>query len=118
MIDIDYQGIYDVISDTLPSDWKKIVVHFLRWSGSSETTYYVKTNDADYKDCYSLGVPDAIIMDKIIKLISLIKRDQNQWKALTLTINIDGSFKANADYTSDIDDTDKYMKTWTEEYLK
>ena len=118
MTDIDYQGIYDVISDTLPNGWIKIVVHFLRWSGSSETVYYVKTQHEDYKDCYSLGIPDEVLMNKSIKLLSIVKKDENQWKALTLTICSDGTFDAKADYTSNIDETEKYMKSWTDTYLK
>ena len=118
MTDIDYQGIYDVIADTLPNRWDKIVVHFLRWSGSSEIVYYVKTRDEGYRDCYSLGVPDTVLLNKCVELLALIKNDDNQWKALTLTIGADGTFLASADYSSDIDDTDNYMKTWSTAYLK
>ncbi|WP_034449379.1 immunity protein YezG family protein [Butyrivibrio sp. AE2032] len=118
MIEINYQGLYDTIADTLPDDWERIILHCLSWSESCEIKYYVKSHDGIIKDCYELGIPDDVMLNKIVNLISLINNNEIQWKALTLIIDSDGSFDAKADYTSNIDDTSNYLKTWGEQYLK
>lgn len=118
MLDLDYQGIYDIIADTLPGDWDRVILYCLSWSGSSEVSYYVKYKNGDIKDCYKLGVPDDIMLNKTISLLSLICKGDYQWKSLTLIIDSDGSFDAKADYTSNIEDTGNYLKSWSEQYLR
>ena len=118
MIDINYQGIYDIIADTLPDDWERIVLLCLSWSESSEIKYYVKNSEGTIRDCYELGIPDDVLLSKTINLISLINESEHSWKALTMIIDADGSFDAKADYAGNIDDTSNYLKTWSEQYLK
>ena len=118
MIDINYQGIYDIIADTLPSDWGRVILHCMNWSGSCEITYYVKGHDGAIKDCHDLGLPDEVILNKSIKMLSLVNGKEYPWRTLTLIINDDGTFDAKADYTSNIDDVDNYLKFWSEQYLR
>lgn len=118
MINIDYQSIYDVIADTLPENWEKVFLYCLRWSASSEVKYFVKSQDGIIKDCYDLGVPDDVLLNKTIELMCLINKGDHQWRSLTVIIEADGSFDAKADYTSDIDDTSIYLNSWREQYLK
>ena len=118
MIEIDYQGLYDIIADTLPSDWEKLILYCLSWNGSCEIKYFVKSQDGNIKDCYALGVPDDVMLNKTVNLISLINSNEIQWRALTLIIKSDGSFDAKVDYTSNIDDRKNYLKSWSEQYLK
>lgn len=118
MIETDYQGIYSIISDTLPIGWSKVVVHCIIWSGSCEIEYYVRTQHDSFLDCFSLGVPEDVLMNRIVNLIALIRKSQPKWNALTLTISSDGTFEADADYKSNINDPESYMKNWTYKYLK
>lgn len=118
MLDIDYQGLYDIIADTLPGDWERIILHCLSWNGSCEVKYYIKCCEGVIKDCFELGLPDDVVLNITIRLISKIFVGEVQWRALTLIIDDDGSFDAKADYTSNIDDTSNYLKSWSEQYLR
>ena len=112
MIDIDYQGVFDAIIGTLPNGWDKVVIHFIHWADSYEVTYYVHKPNHEYIDCFALGIPDEALINITMELNKIISDSESDWKALTLTIDSDGNFNAQADYDSDIDDTANYIESW------
>lgn len=119
-----YQTVLDGILSLGISQWEKIVFYSEYKQNSFEMKFYVKNSDG-YRDCFSLGISDNIIMDMFIKLdkeicnyrknISINKQDL--WTVMTITFESDLQFKADFDY-SIIEDIISYKSEWKSKYLK
>lgn len=100
-----YQDIYDIIANTLPDEWKKVVLYMNYSEGSYSIKYYVKNKFNQYKDCYSLeGVSKTGLIKIFIEINKIIAPERNvlsekdKWSVMTLTIEKTGSFNVEYEY--------------------
>ena len=123
MISIDFQKIYDILSDVLPEEWKKVVFRAEYTTGSYTMKYYVQTLSGEYIDCYNLpNISDDSIVDAYIRIDEVVYEARQQedntklWNLMTIVIDNEGRFKTDFQYDVVIDD--EHMKSWTNKYLK
>lgn len=119
-----YQNILDSLQEVLPENWEKLVFYSNYFQGSYSMKYYVKGNDGKYVDCFSMhGVSKEDLMnlfreiDKIIMPVRTKLREKDKWSVLTLTLDKDGRFHAEYDFTDFPEGTITYERGWEKIYL-
>ena len=120
-----FQKIYDVFSDLLPVKWLKVIFRADYTEGSYSMKYYVAGDDGRFIDCYSLpGISRPQIIQafkEINKFLSPERAglsEKDRWSVLTMTINADGSFKTDFDYSDISESAITYMEEWEKKYLQ
>ena len=117
MLNIDFQRIYDLISESLPSDWEEIVLYCISINGSYEVSYFVKRVDIGYKECFDLGMPFEDIIGILSDLCELFVSDTMGWRSITVKINSSSEFNSIADYSSESISYENYLSNWKKQYL-
>lgn len=120
MIDVSYENLFQIIQPSLPEDWEKLIVRAFFVEVSCHIKYYIKQNNGQVCDCFSLNYSQR----QILQIIANIHQEvasvrarltgKNRWNALTVMISRDGSFHADFDYSETTWNTDK---EWLERYL-
>ena len=120
-----FQKVYDVLAGLLPAKWTKVIFRADYTEGSYGMKYYVAEDDGKFIDCYSLpGVSRPQIIQafkEINKFLSPSRLDlseKDRWSVLTMTINADGSFKTDFDYSDISESSIVYMEEWENKYLQ
>ena len=120
-----FQKIYDMLADILPVNWAKVIYRADYAEGSYGMKYYAAGDDGKFIDCYSLpnvSRPQSIkAFRDINNFLSPVRAnlpEKDRWSVLTMTINADGSFKTDFDYTDISEASIAYMEEWEKKYLK
>lgn len=117
MNSIDFQEIYNLVESTLPSNWSRIAVCCVRIEDSFDIKYFVKTDDNKYVDCFNLDVPTEIVINALMKVCTLFSSNTDGWKSVTILINSNGDFNAEADYLNSEVNNTNYIDNWKKKYL-
>ena len=120
-----FQKIYDALEDFLPVKWSKVIFRADYTEGSYGMKYYAAGDDGKFIDCYSLpNVSSTQIIKAFIEINKVLSPsrtrlpEKDRWSVLTMTINADGSFKTDFDYTDISESSMTYMEEWEKKYLQ
>lgn len=119
-----YQNILDSIRSLTNSEWDKIVFYAQYDRDSYEMKYYSGRN-GEYKDCFSLGIPDKTIIDVFIALNETIEKFREEflrenkdiWSVMTVVFDKNEKVNAYYDYTDISENTLSYKSEWKKRYL-
>ena len=117
-----FQGIYEQIAPYLPKDFSKIVIYLEYGKASYSFAFYAKVGE-DYIKCYDLPGFTESVSWKVFEKIDLLvgeerhKSTDQSWSNMTITIDSDGSFHSDYDYTDLSDCAYAYKKEWKSKYL-
>lgn len=124
MIDISYQKIYSTLSDSLPNEWKKLIVYAAFSESGRELRYYIQVGNGEYIDCFELGLPLEKVLSNLINISSELTQvrdklgEKDKWSVVTVLIDSKGNFKSDFDYSKDAWKSISYVDKWKENYLK
>ena len=114
--------IFNEIQNYLPNNWDNVVYWALYTSDSYSMKYFIKKDDK-YIDCFELFT-DGDLLSLFKKLNIIIQKykenlkESDKWTSMVLTVDSDGNFKTNYDYSNLDDISVKYEQRLKEIYLK
>lgn len=118
------QNIFDVLQDGLPDTWEKVVFYAAYAQGSYSMKYFVKSEN-EYKDCFSLEeisenqiINLFVNMDEIISSYRNTLKNSDKWSVLTMSVNSNGEFKTDFDYSDLSEKLISFEEDWKKTYLK
>lgn len=117
MLNIDFQRIYDLISESLPTDWEEIVLYCINIDGSYEVKYFVKIEELGYIECFDLGIPFDKVVGILSDLYELFVSDTMRWRSITVKIDSSSEFNSVADYSDESITYEDYLSNWKNQYL-
>ena len=117
------QAIYDAI-ESLNLQWDSLIVYAEVQQGSYLTEFYAKAAEGVYVKCFDLA---GLQQDKVDEVLDEIG-DQvmevwqglaapDQWSNMTLSIQKDGTFQLDYDYTNLDEQAYEYHQDWKQKYL-
>ncbi len=118
-----FQKLLDIIFPILPEDWTGFVLRGTFTKEGNEIKLYIRDGINTYHDCFALGIPNEEVIEtsKLIyeELIRLRESsDKEPWTAITMTIDNEGNFTSDFDYSAiELFDPD-YNTAWENRYLK
>ena len=125
MNELNYQAIFDVLQDVLPSVWEKVVFYAEYTEGSYSMKYFVNINGGSFVDCYQLKefskaqiIKAFMNIDRMIRPIRSRMEKEKRWNVLTLIVDASGKFRTEFDYADISENTISYHEAWKEKYLK
>lgn len=118
MNDLDFQKVFEVIIDILPSDWIRVAVFVRCVNGSQDVMFYVKNSEGAYENCFELGKDDIEVIKCLSEVGRLVYRDniENKNYVLSCTVENTGEFNASFDY-SDAINSQSYLSNWEKNNL-
>lgn len=123
MVELSFQNLFDIVSESIPSEWKKLIIHALCNEKSAEIKYYVQNSSDEYIDCFDLGCREEHLLQIIRQLHDEIiparesLEEKKRWNGITVIIRADGEFLADYDYEDEICFSEEYRKIWRKKYL-
>jgi len=123
-MEINFQNIFDILQESLPEKWEKVVFYAEYTKGSYSMKYYVNSGDGMYVDCYDISkISKAQLLKKFMQIDKIFAfernrlKDKEKWSAVTIILNRDGSFKSEFDYADIEGKTLEYHQKWKDKYL-
>lgn len=117
-----FQGIYEQIAPYLPKGFSKIVIYLEYGKASYSFAFYAKVN-GEYIKCYDWpGFSESVSWKVFEQIDQLVGKEREKstdqlWSNMTITIDNNGSFHSDYDYTDLSDCAYAYKKAWKSKYL-
>ncbi len=117
-MELDFQGIVDILYDILPKDWEKAVFMAEYTSGSYSMRCYSDNKDGCFQDVSKDSTVSKIQVVKSFKRIhSLLSKQredmgEKKWYAMTLHFERQGKFKAEFDHKNHEENVLQYIEEW------
>lgn len=124
MSDNIFQTVFDEIQDYLPDGWRNLVLFVAYTEGSYSMKFYYSVEQNHYADCYSIpGVTPVQLIQTFANLDKLFSKERNEllkekkWTVMTITVESNGTFKTEYDYTDVSGNMIAYQRDWERKYL-
>ena len=115
-----FQDIFDKMTSYLPTDWGKVALMANYGDGSYSIYIHVKINN-QYTEISDLGYTEKDIHVLKREIHKLIKSERKQLTGkdlwYTMTLIVDGNFKADFDYEDVSENSIEYTLEWRKKYL-
>ena len=118
-----FQKVYDVISDYLPEEWKRVAIYYAVVDNIVDFKYYLDEGKG-YVDCFNLkdyskekfrdlrfAIDDVLLEDR-----KHLQQDK-QWSVFTMFISSTGKFETNFSYDNISEDFHKWHENWEKENI-
>lgn len=115
---LDFQYIYDLVSDYLPNEWSRLVIYISIHEELSEVNFFYKCNNK-YICVFEDANVDAGLFENLNEIIEIVRdsrRESDAWRTCSISICNNGDF--NAEYDDSIDFMDAHFLTeWQAKYF-
>lgn len=123
-MDILFQNMYDIISQTLPDSWDKLVIHASFFEDACDIKYYVRQKGKGFQDCFSLDLSKDELLSTLHFLyeeITAVRKslpEKDRWNDITVIIDDEGNLNTKYDYEGSLISDENCQKAWLSKYLK
>lgn len=123
MHEINFQGIFDMLHEILPSSWDEMIFYAAYTPGSYNMKYYTKCG-AEIIDCYNQAdvnrmqiMKTFMLIDKELSAARKSLAPADVWSVMTMIVDRDGNMKTHFDYSDISENVIEYTRRWEQQYL-
>lgn len=120
-----FQKIFDILQETMETDWFRIIFYAGYADNNYSMKYFVDAGEGRLRSCFEMpGFSMAEITKTFARMNNVISEernkmgDQEKWTALTMIVDSTGEMKTFFDYTDLNENSIEYEKQWKKTYMK